>query len=284
MSVANNFTFAKQKLHQKSETNMIFGETQKLSFYSSLVNKAKGNYMRKNGEFITYAHRGASEYCPENTMMSFFVGLFMGANGIETDVQVTKDGMLVLFHDDTLLRVTGEVGCVADYTYGELSAFKVRKGDIYDGIPTLEDFLSHFASRDITFAIELKVGGIEKLVADMIFEYGIEEKTVVTSFNFDYIRKIKEYAPTLRVGYLVREVSEDVLSNLSEIGAYEICPHGRDVSCENVKKWHELGFNVRAWGISNEEIMRRVYDAGADGMTVNFPDKLLKYIKGTENG
>lgn len=235
--------------------------------------------MRSDGKFITYAHRGASEYCPENTMMSFYLGLFMGANGIETDVQVTRDGVLVLFHDDTLLRVTGEVGCVADYTYGELCSFKVRKGDIYDRIPTLEDFLSHFASRDITFAIELKVGGVEERVADAIFRYGIEERTVVTSFNFDYIRRIKEYAPSLRVGYLVREVSDVVLAGLSEIGAYELCPHGRELSAERVEKWHGMGLNVRAWGISSEEIMRQAYDAGADGMTVNFPDRLLEYIK-----
>ena len=67
-------------------------------------------------KFINYAHRGASTYCPENTMLSFYTGVQMGANGIETDVQRTKDGILVLFHDDTITRVTGKEGSVADYT------------------------------------------------------------------------------------------------------------------------------------------------------------------------
>ena len=61
-------------------------------------------------------------------------------------------------------------------------------------------------------------------------------------------------------------------------GFYEICPRNNLVTIENVNKWHNLGLNVRAWNISSEEVMKRVYDNGADGMTVNFPDKLLDYI------
>ena len=60
--------------------------------------------------------------------------------------------------------------------------------------------------------------------------------------------------------------------------ADELCPIGTEVTAENVDKWHRLGFNVRAWGIKDEELMRAVCDAGADGMTVNFPDKLTEYI------
>ena len=70
--------------------------------------------------FIVYAHRGASEYCPENTLLSFYTGVYMGANGIETDVQRTKDGTLVLFHDANIKRMTG-VDCeVASIDYKEL--------------------------------------------------------------------------------------------------------------------------------------------------------------------
>jgi len=70
--------------------------------------------------FINFAHRGASSYAPENTMSAFYLGLRMGANGIETDIQRTGDGILVLFHDDTLDRVTGQSGKIADYTYEQL--------------------------------------------------------------------------------------------------------------------------------------------------------------------
>ena len=81
--------------------------------------------------FINYAHRGASEYLPENTMFAFYTGIYMGANGIETDIQRTKDGILVLFHDDTLTRVTGESGSIGDYTLAELQNFSVRKNGFF---------------------------------------------------------------------------------------------------------------------------------------------------------
>ena len=86
---------------------------------------------------INYAHRGASEYAPENTLSSFYLGLLQGANGIETDVQRTKDGVLVLFHDDTLERVTGVSGSIKDYTLSELQTFWVKNGDLKDKIVTL---------------------------------------------------------------------------------------------------------------------------------------------------
>ena len=74
---------------------------------------------------INYAHRGASEYAPENTLSSFYLGLMQGANGIETDVRKTKDGVLVLFHDNTLDRVTDASGAVSDYTWEQLQKVKV---------------------------------------------------------------------------------------------------------------------------------------------------------------
>ena len=232
--------------------------------------------------FVVYAHRGASEYCPENTISSFDLGLEMGANGVECDIQRTKDGTLVIFHDDTLERVTGEAGSVSDYTLAELKKFNVKHGELTDKIPTFEEFLTRYAERDITFAIELKVDGTERDVADMIFKYGIERKCTVTSFELERLKKLHAYAPTLRIGYLAREINDGVTAKLIALGADEFCPEAKDVTAERVAAWHRLGFNVRAWGVANEELMKNVYDAGADGMTVNFPDKLLEYINQTK--
>ena len=69
---------------------------------------------------INYAHRGASEYAPENTLSAFYLGLMQGANGIETDVRRTKDGELVLFHDSKLARVTDGDGPLAEHSLAEL--------------------------------------------------------------------------------------------------------------------------------------------------------------------
>ena len=110
---------------------------------------------QKNGKkFINYAHRGASEYTPENTFLAFYTGIFMGANGIETDVQMTKDGILVLFHDDTITRLTGKEGAIADYTLEELREFTFEQNGYQDKIVAFEEFLQNFAFRDLTFAID----------------------------------------------------------------------------------------------------------------------------------
>lgn len=241
--------------------------------------------------FINYAHRGAPAYCPENTMLSFYTGMYMGANGIETDVQKTRDGVLVLFHDDTLNRILGIDGTISDFTYEELLQYKVKNGGLSDVIPTFDDFLAHFRSFDITFAIELKVKGIEREVRDAIYKWGVQDKVVVTSFIFDAIAEMKRVAPELRVGFLtklfrdpdidsiVTDASDEVIKKLLDMGAYEICPKGSDITEERVAYWHSLGLGVRAWGITDTDVMKKVYEAGVDGMTVNFPDKLTELLK-----
>lgn len=224
--------------------------------------------------FVNYAHRGASEYAPENTMMAFYLGLYMGANGIETDVQLTKDNVPVLFHDDTLLRMTGESGSIQDYTYHQLRQMHVTKNGLEDKIVSLKDFLDHFAFRDIWLAIELKQPGTAKAVADAVREYGIAHKTVVTSFHFSELRELRSYAPELTTGYLTKNIDQETLSKMREVGIDELCPKADEVTSPKVEHWHMQGFNVRAWGVFNQDLMHNAFASGVDGMTVNFPDKL----------
>ncbi|MBQ9760188.1 MAG: endonuclease/exonuclease/phosphatase family protein [Clostridia bacterium] len=231
--------------------------------------------------FVNFAHRGASEYMAENTLSSFYRGLRMGANGIETDVQITKDGVLVLFHDDTLARVTACEGEVKDYTYDELCRMRVRnaKTGEEDIIVRFEDFLRYFGWRELTFAIEIKKSGYEKEVVDMLERFEMRDKTVITSFKFPCIEAVKAYRPDYKVGYLIKDLDDEKYENMKRIGCEQICPQAKCVTAEKVLAWRALGFSVRAWGVSNEEIMKATADAGVDGMTVNFPDLLTKYRK-----
>ena len=193
----------------------------------------------------------------------------------ETD---RKDGKLVLFHDNTLERVTGEAGSIKDYTYEELQKFDVKKGEFTDKILLLEDFLKEFADTDLFFAIELKVDGIEKEVVSLIYKYGVEKRTTVTAFELSRLVKVREFAPKIRVGYLTKSVGE-VVAKLLFFGVEEICPHYSLCTTEKVNELHRLGFNVRAWGIAADpERMKIAYEAGTDGMTINAPDLLVKLI------
>ncbi len=230
---------------------------------------------------INYAHRGASEYAPENTLSSFYMGLSQGANGIETDVQKTKDGVLVLFHDGTLDRATDGKGKLSDYTFEELKSVKVYGNSVtgfYDRIITLREFLEKFAEYDITFAIELKGEGVEEETLAMIKEFGVFDRTTFTSFEFDYIKKIKEMDSTARIGWLTDNPGDAEIEKLLSISGEEMAPKAEFITEDLMKKLRECGLGVRAWGVFNVLLMKRMCRFGVDGMTVNFPDRLAQYL------
>ncbi len=235
---------------------------------------------------INYAHRGASDYAPENTLSSFYLGLLQGANGIETDVQITKDGVLVLFHDDTLDRVTDFSGAVSDYSYDQLRKAKVYGSSVsgfYDRIVKFETFLEHFSQYDIRFAIELKSGGVEAKVIEAIRKYGITERTTVTSFKFEYLKRVKELDSSIRIGWLVDGDGCDHIPELLAIGGEEMAPRARDMTAQSVQTLREAGLGVRAWGLANVDLMKKMCALGVDGMTVNFPDRLSVYLDKNRN-
>lgn len=231
--------------------------------------------------FINYAHRGASAYFPENTFSAFYSALYMDANGIETDVRETKDGVLVLFHDSDISRTTDGNGSIADYNYNELLNLHVfnPSRDKYDIIVALQDFLRYFSFRNLSFAIELKQMQIERKVIDMLDTFGIREKAVLTSFNYESLKIAKAYNPRYRVGFLYHEDELDPVGKLQAINGEELCPPANSLTQETVNRYHELGFYVRAWGVYTEDLMEHAYSCGVDGMTVNFPDLLAQRMK-----
>ena len=235
-------------------------------------------------KFINYAHRGASEYAPENTLLSFYTGIFMKANGIETDVQLTKEGVLILFHDETLNRVTNGSGKVSELTLDELKSLWVAKNGFKDRIITFEEFLVRFKDFDLTFAIELKGDDTAIPTAELIKKYGVQDKVVATSFKYKELLDMRKVAPEIKTGYLVQTpIDAALLSKMKKDGIMEICPVAPFVNKARVDEWHSLGFNVRAWGVNDTRLMESVYYAGADGMTVNFPDKLAALIEKEKN-
>ena len=129
-------------------------------------------------EFINYAHRGSQRILPgEYFGVSIMPAWPMGANGIETDVQMSRDRIPVLFHDRTLERMTGKPGSIGEYTYDELMAIEASKGRYRDKITGLEDFLRHFSFQPLRFAIELKGMDAEEAVAENICRHKTEKKT-----------------------------------------------------------------------------------------------------------
>lgn len=229
---------------------------------------------------INYAHRGASQYAPENTLAAFYLGLEMGANGIETDIRLTADHQLVLFHDQTMERTAGLAASVEECTYAQLlridlgSYISVRYRN--ERIVLLDDFLKYFAGKEIQLALELKGKGVESGTLDLISRYGCEGHTVVTSFSFDSLKTVRRFDRTVHLGYLTEEIDDDTIKALEMNRIGQICPRASLISPASVHLAHERGLTVRAWGVADESLMRRAIECGVDGMTVNFPDKLAQ--------
>lgn len=233
--------------------------------------------------FVNYAHRGASAYAPENTLSAFYMGLQMGANGIETDIRRTKDGVLVLFHDDTLERVTDKTGTIGDYSFQELSGMLVygnrECGFRPDRIVKLETFLHLFGHLNLTFALELKDRMLEREVLQMTKKYGVTDKCIFTSFVFDDLVRMRKVDEDISLGYLTGEINNKLFLDMSDNGIQQICLNAEMITPQVMEICRQRGLSVRAWGVRDVTLMRHAIECGVDaGMTVNFPDKLAEFL------
>ena len=234
--------------------------------------------------FVNYAHRGASHYAPENTLPSFELGLSMGANGIETDLQETRDGKLVIFHDRTIDDKSNGTGAIKDYTYEELLTldFGGWKEERFAGTPIMlfEDFAKKFLPLEITFAIELKVTGIAEKALAIMKQYGNMDNIFVSSFTFEALEETRAVDPDVKLCWLIKDpINEENIARLKAIKGTQISPRATLVDAAQIELAEANGLRVRLWGVADEEIMKAVYPLDTDGMTVNFPDKLRELME-----
>ena len=233
--------------------------------------------------FTNIAHRGASAYAPENTLAAFDKALDLGAGHVEFDVHFSADGQVVVIHDDTVDRTTNGSGAVASLTLAQLKGLDAGSwfAAQFTGerIPSLVDLLEGYKSR-LHFHIEIK-GQAEHLSersVDLVRGYGWPDSVTITSFQKERLEEARAYAPEIPAGWLAREVDESMVEQARRMGLAEICPHADFLDRELVERLHQKGFMVRAWGVRDEEVMRRVVEAGADGITIDFPDRLADYL------
>lgn len=155
------------------------------------------------------AHRGYSDKYPENTMEAFEEAIIIGFAGIETDVQLTKDNVLVLIHDETIDRTSNGKGYVKDYTYEELLQFNFNNGmpGFEEKIPTLKQLLVLLQDSNIKLNIEIKTDkiaydNIEWMTYILIKEFDYLENTVFSSFNHKSLLKLRSFDNYIYLGYL----------------------------------------------------------------------------------
>jgi glycerophosphoryl diester phosphodiesterase len=232
---------------------------------------------------LVIAHRGASSYAPENTFAAFDLALQMGARDIELDVHATRDGHVVVIHDDTVDRTTNGHGPVSDHTLAALSALDA--GSWFDGrfagerIPTFAAVLERYKGQaSIHTEIKGRSAHLTERSVDLIRALGMTADVTITSFQRERLAETRSYAPELPTGWLVGEITDGIVADARAMGVTQLCPRANAVTPELVDRLHAAGFVVRAWGVGTEALMRQVVSAGADGMTVNFPDRLIAHL------
>ena len=234
--------------------------------------------------FLVIAHRGASSYAPENTFAAFDLALRMGVGHLELDVHFTSDGHIVVIHDDTVDRTTNGHGPVTAHTLAELRALDAGAwfGEEFSGerIPTFADVLDRYRGRaHLHTEIKGHSEHLSERTVDLVRKHGMAGQVTITSFQRVRLAETRAYAPDLPTGWLVADVTDEVIAESRRMTLTQLCPRANTVTPALVERLHAEGFVVRAWGVGNEELMRQVVRAGADGMTVNFPDTLIAHLQ-----
>ena len=234
-----------------------------------------------------YAHRGFSGMYPENTMLAFEKALEAGCEGIEFDVHFTKDKELVIIHDETIDRTTGQHGWIQDMTYEELCkidfSYKFKEMG-FQKIPTLREYFELVSDKDIISNIELKTGileypGIEKAVYDLICEYDLKKKVVVSSFNHFSVLRMKALAPEIECGFLTESWIIHPGSYVKENGVEAYHPLFRMLTDDTVADLKEYGCKINTWTVNEEKDIEHMIEIGVDGIISNYPDRVGRILK-----
>ena len=184
--------------------------------------------------FLNIAHRGASEYAPENTFAAFDRALDMGVDNVELDVHFSSDGHIVVIHDDTLDRTTNGSGPVADRTLEELRGLDAGSwfGPWFAGarIPSLAELFERYEGR-LHFHVEIKARtkGLASRTADMVRAHGMTGDVTITSFWKPWLEEVRAYAPELSAGWLVplgpqARWEDSMIDQAVELGLDQVCP------------------------------------------------------------
>ena len=244
-----------------------------------------------------WAHRGASgwdkQYAPENTMQAFQKALEMGADGIEFDVQLSRDGQLVVVHDERLERVSDGIGWIKDYTLQELKQMNFSKTHPEYGsvrIPTLEELLQWMSSNIMTMNIELKTGmiyypDIEEKTAALVKQFEMQQRVLYSSFNHYSLKRLKELDKTVKIGLLCGEDFIDIPDYPRKLDAVAIHPPVTVVKQSGfIEKCHNENLSINVWTVDVKTDMKWMCEAGADAIFTDCPDCARKIADGDYSG
>ena len=217
------------------------------------------------------AHRGASALYPENTMAAFRGALELGADWIELDVQQTKDGQIVVLHDPNTLRTTGVRGNVWNMTYEQVS--KLDAGSAFsrefagERIPLLSEVAEFAQNTGIRLNIELKPTGhetnFEQSVVDIVHEYGLQDRCVITSQVYSVLKNVKAYDESITTVY-VTSLAYGNVDHLSAADHFSV--QSTNVTPRLVSRIHNQGRQIYAWTVNSKASIDQMIDRKVDNI------------------
>ena len=234
-----------------------------------------------------WAHRGASAYEPENTLEAFVLAIEMKADGIELDVQMTKDGVLVVTHDETIQRVSDGKGYIKDLTYEQLRSYNFgKKFPKYETvrIPTLAQVYELVKPTPLMINVELKNSkilyeGMEEKVVALTKEYDLEDRVIYSSFNHYSVLKLKGLTQKSKLAFLFEDGTMDLAKycEFHKIDALHPALYHLQYK-EFMKEIKESNIPIRVWTVNKEKDIKRLCELEVDGIITNYPDIGRKVI------
>jgi len=225
------------------------------------------------------AHRGASGHAPENTMAALRLAMDHHADGIELDVMLTKDGQVVVIHDDTVDRTTNGAGKVNELTLTELQALDAGNGE---HIPTLQEVLDEFKDQWL-INIELKnyTTPFDKLpvvVARMVKQAGLTESVIISSFNPFNLPRFRRHCSHVKLGLLT--VPGKARLGLWRLFRFDaLHPFYEDVNPDLVAEEKKRNKQINVWTVDNPDDIRQMAALGVDSIITNFPQEARKALE-----
>lgn len=230
------------------------------------------------------AHRGGAKYAPENTLRAIDYSLEQNADYAELDVQETKDGVLVLLHDNNLKRTTGVNRNIWDMYYYELQ--DLDAGSFFspdcagEKIPTLREAVRHCGD-GINLILELKYNGHNPDIAEKVLrvleDFGIEERTIICSMHYQYLREIKEQNPAVTTSY-VMSVAYGNMENLQDADCLSV--KYTYLSPRFVERAHAAGKTVHAWTVNSSFQAQRMQRCQVDNLITDTPAAARQVLNG----
>ena len=240
---------------------------------------------------LVIAHRGDSAHRPENTLAAFQSAVEIGAALVEFDVQLTRDGHVVVIHDPTVDRTTSGRGSVGEMTLAELrklsAGYPARFGSDYLGerIPTLPEALSFLRGR-VRAMIEIKadsvtdddLGGIEARTIDEVRRQGMAADLALVSFDTRALRRCRDLAPEIVRGHLFAQGLDGAVAACAEVGAQVMMPEKRFLSEEVRDRARSAGLKLATWVVDDPEELRALQRFDLYGVASNRPGVMLEAL------